>query len=215
MLRAMIPVMEQHFNIKIDDDAIITAVKSSKRYITGRQLPDKAISVLDTAAARVALSQNAQPAKLDQLHAKLHNLGLELQILQDEQKQNPIHNDRIKNIESEIQQLNTEIEATRSQWQHELETLNKINELQSELSKLQDKENDEASNLTHNNNDSDSKPQIQSKHSKKSLDEQIQQYQDIIKKQEDEIIELLTKVKISSHLNIMVNSNCVEDYIFS
>lgn len=133
MLRAMIPVMEQHFNIKIDDDAIITAVKSSKRYITGRQLPDKAISVLDTAAARVALSQNAQPAKLDQLHAKLHNLGLELQILQDEQKQNPIHNDRIKNIESEIQQLNTEIEATRSQWQHELETLNKINELQTDV----------------------------------------------------------------------------------
>lgn len=133
MLRAMIPVMEQHFNIKIDDDAIITAVKSSKRYITGRQLPDKAISVLDTAAARVALSQNAQPAKLDQLHAKLHNLGLELQILQDEQKQNPIHNDRIKNIESEIQQLNTEIEATRSQWQHELDTLNKINELQTDV----------------------------------------------------------------------------------
>lgn len=133
MLRAMIPVMEQHFNIKIDDDAIITAVKSSKRYITGRQLPDKAISVLDTAAARVALSQNAQPAKLDQLHAKLHNLGLELQILQDEQKQNPVHNDRIKNIESEIQQLNTEIEATQSQWQHELETLNKINELQTDV----------------------------------------------------------------------------------
>lgn len=133
MLRAMIPVMEQHFNIKIDDDAIITAVKSSKRYITGRQLPDKAISVLDTAAARVALSQNAQPAKLDQLHAKLHNLGLELQILQDEQKQNPIHNDRIKNIESEIQQLNTEIEATQSQWQHELDTLNKINELQTDV----------------------------------------------------------------------------------
>ncbi len=51
MLRAMLPVMANHFNLNIDDEAIITAVHSSHRYISGRQLPDKAISVLDTAAA--------------------------------------------------------------------------------------------------------------------------------------------------------------------
>src|SRR5690606_37838264 len=69
MLRAMIPVMTQHFQLHIDDEAIIAAVRNSHRYISGRQLPDKAISVLDTAAARVALSQNSQPVKLDQLQA--------------------------------------------------------------------------------------------------------------------------------------------------
>ncbi len=58
----------------------LLAVHSSHRYITGRQLPDKAISVLDTASARVALTQNAQPVKFDQLQAQLHNLKLELAI---------------------------------------------------------------------------------------------------------------------------------------
>ena len=77
MLRAMIPVMTQHFQLHIDDEAIIAAVRNSHRYISGRQLPDKAISVLDTAAARVALSQNSQPVKLDQLQAQLHNSQLE------------------------------------------------------------------------------------------------------------------------------------------
>ncbi len=57
MLRAMLPVMANHFNLNIDDEAIVTAVHSSHRYISGRQLPDKAISVLDTAAARVALTR--------------------------------------------------------------------------------------------------------------------------------------------------------------
>src|SRR5690606_8801861 len=81
MLRAMIPVMTQHFQLQIDDEAITAAVRNSHRYINGRQLPDKAISVLDTAAARVGLSQNAQPAKLDQLQAQLHNFRLEHEIL--------------------------------------------------------------------------------------------------------------------------------------
>ncbi|TQR72827.1 ATP-dependent Clp protease ATP-binding subunit [Acinetobacter sp. RF14B] len=75
MLRAMVPVMSQHFKIKIDDDAIRTAVHASHRYITGRQLPDKAISVLDTAAARVAFEQ-----EIDQVHKQWQQ---ELQIIQE------------------------------------------------------------------------------------------------------------------------------------
>lgn len=81
MLRAMIPVMQNHFNLSIDDQAIITAVQASHRYISGRQLPDKAVSVLDTASARVALTQNAQPVILDQLKAQHHNLKLDSNLL--------------------------------------------------------------------------------------------------------------------------------------
>ncbi|WP_312514125.1 type VI secretion system ATPase TssH [Massilia sp.] len=65
MLRAMAPLMEQHFNVRIYDDAITEAVRLSHRYISGRQLPDKAISVLDTACAKVALGQSATPALLE------------------------------------------------------------------------------------------------------------------------------------------------------
>ena len=65
MLRAMAPLMEQHFDVRIYDDAITEAVRLSHRYISGRQLPDKAISVLDTACAKVALGQSATPALLE------------------------------------------------------------------------------------------------------------------------------------------------------
>lgn len=105
MLRAMIPVMANHFNLQIDDEAIVTAVHSSHRYISGRQLPDKAVSVLDTAAARVALTQNAQPVKLDQLIAQLHNLNLELQILEDEHRQSQMHHERLETLRTQIADL--------------------------------------------------------------------------------------------------------------
>lgn len=129
MLRAMIPVMQAHFNLQIDDQAIITAVQASHRYISGRQLPDKAISVLDTAAARVALTHNAQPVKLDQLKAQLHNLTLEQQILQNEHRQIPIHHERLDELEQCLVRLQQEIQETEDQWQAELKLVKNIQRL--------------------------------------------------------------------------------------
>ncbi|TCB50764.1 type VI secretion system ATPase TssH [Acinetobacter sp. ANC 4779] len=130
MLRAMIPVMAKHFNLQIDDEAIVTAVHSSHRYISGRQLPDKAISVLDTAAARVALTQNAQPVKLDQLEAQLYNLQLEHDILENENKNLPIHHERLETLRQKIKLLESEIIATEQQWQSELKLVEKIQVLE-------------------------------------------------------------------------------------
>ncbi|HCW4121460.1 TPA: AAA family ATPase, partial [Acinetobacter baumannii] len=132
MLRAMIPVMQKHFNLQIDDEAIVTAVHASHRYISGRQLPDKAVSVLDTAAARVALTQNAQPVKLDQLKAQEHNLKLEQQILENEHRQIPIHHERLENLKSQLESLQSEIQETQEQWQKELELVRKIQELEAQ-----------------------------------------------------------------------------------
>ncbi|MEG1118437.1 MAG: AAA family ATPase, partial [Janthinobacterium sp.] len=70
MLRAMAPLMERHFGIRVRDAAIVEAVRLSHRYISGRQLPDKAISVLDTACAKVALGQRATPAQLENAHRR-------------------------------------------------------------------------------------------------------------------------------------------------
>ncbi|RKG46595.1 type VI secretion system ATPase TssH [Acinetobacter cumulans] len=130
MLRAMIPVMAQHFNLQIDDEAIVTAVHASHRYITGRQLPDKAISVLDTAAARVALTQNAQPVKLDQLLAKQHNLNLELSILENEHKNIPIHHERLDALKAQLSLLASEIEQVKTQWMQELQWVREIQQLE-------------------------------------------------------------------------------------
>ena len=130
MLRAMIPVMANHFSLHIDDEAIVTAVHSSHRYISGRQLPDKAISVLDTAAARVALTQNAQPVKLDQLNAQLHNFNLELSLLENEHRQNPVHQERLETLKNNIKILQNDIDQTTTQWKKELNIVDQIKALQ-------------------------------------------------------------------------------------
>ncbi|WP_312602778.1 type VI secretion system ATPase TssH [Acinetobacter schindleri] len=130
MLRGMIPVMAQHFNLQIDDEAIIAAVHASHRYISGRQLPDKAISVLDTAAARVALTQNAQPAQLDQLQAQLHNLELEHKLLTQENQNLPIHHTRLNELSVKTAAIKQSIQCLEHQWQHELHIVQQIREFQ-------------------------------------------------------------------------------------
>ncbi|RZG66888.1 type VI secretion system ATPase TssH [Acinetobacter bouvetii] len=132
MLRAMIPVMANHFNLQIDDEAIVNAVHASHRYITGRQLPDKAISVLDTAAARVALTQNAVPVQLDQLYAQLHNLKVQQNILIQENKNMPIHHERLDKLAKTITSLNEEIAQMELKWKQELGLVQQIHRLQQE-----------------------------------------------------------------------------------
>jgi type VI secretion system protein VasG len=77
MLRGMAPLMERHFGVRILDEAISAAARLSHRYITGRQLPDKAVSVLDTACARVALGRSATPALIDDARHRLTRLRTE------------------------------------------------------------------------------------------------------------------------------------------
>ena len=132
MLRAVVPVMMKHFNLQIDDEAIMTAVHSSHRYIIGRQLPDKAISILDTATARVALTQNTMPVKLAQMFAQLHNLNLEYQLLANENKNLPIHHERLALLQTNIESLEKTIVDVETQWKLELKLVQNIQQLQLE-----------------------------------------------------------------------------------
>ncbi|TCB33234.1 AAA family ATPase [Acinetobacter sp. ANC 4635] len=92
----------------------------------------RAIRLLDTAAARVALTQNAQPVKLDQLQAQRYNLNLEQQILQQEQQHQPQHSERIQQLEQQLSELDVEIAATTQQWQKELALVQQIQALQAQ-----------------------------------------------------------------------------------
>ncbi|MTV40794.1 type VI secretion system ATPase TssH [Duganella radicis] len=85
MLRGMAPLMEKHFGVRVYDEAITEAVRLSHRYIMGRQLPDKAISVLDTACAKVALGQNATPARIESLARQIERIDAEAAALEREQ----------------------------------------------------------------------------------------------------------------------------------
>ncbi|MCH8180941.1 MAG: type VI secretion system ATPase TssH [Proteobacteria bacterium] len=84
MLRAMAPVMAQHFGVSLLDEAITEAVRLSARYIAERQLPDKAVSLLDTACARVALGQGSTPARIEDGHRWLAQIDAESRALQAE-----------------------------------------------------------------------------------------------------------------------------------
>lgn len=84
MLRGMVETLEKHHGVEIVDEAVREAVKLSHRYITGRQLPDKAISVLDTACARVAIGQNSLPAELESVARDIASNENEMRVLRHE-----------------------------------------------------------------------------------------------------------------------------------
>ncbi|OCA52983.1 type VI secretion system ATPase TssH [Photorhabdus namnaonensis] len=81
MLRAMTPAMEKHHSVKVLAEAVTEAVTLANRYITGRQLPDKSVSLLDSACARVAVSQTDEPAPIEDLRAMLTNIAAEQEAL--------------------------------------------------------------------------------------------------------------------------------------
>ncbi|MGJ8582442.1 MAG: AAA family ATPase, partial [Psychromonas sp.] len=86
MMRGLLPVMANHHQVLISDKALEASVSLSKRYINGRQLPDKAVSLLDTACARVAMSQASTPGQVEALQRKEEQLAVQIKLLKNEQK---------------------------------------------------------------------------------------------------------------------------------
>src|SRR5690606_20494142 len=105
MLRGVGQAMAAHHKVRILDEAITEAVKLSSRFIPGRQLPDKAVSVLDTACAKIAIGQNATPARLEDARRRLDILGTERAQLDKEQASGSDHGKRLAEIEAETTAL--------------------------------------------------------------------------------------------------------------
>ncbi|CAA2103476.1 type VI secretion system ATPase TssH [Variovorax paradoxus] len=105
MLRGMVETLEKHHGVEIVDDAVREAVKLSHRYITGRQLPDKAISVLDTACARVAIGQNGLPAELESAARDIASAESELRVLRHEAATGGDHQDAIAALTTRLDTL--------------------------------------------------------------------------------------------------------------
>jgi type VI secretion system protein VasG len=108
MLRGMVGTLETHHGVEIVDDAVREAVKLSHRYISGRQLPDKAISVLDTACARVAIGQNGVPPELEDLNRDIATGENQLRIYRREAATGRDHADAISRLEQDIVGRNEE-----------------------------------------------------------------------------------------------------------
>ena len=119
MLRAMAPLMEAHFGVRIYDEAIVEAVRLSHRYISGRQLPDKAVSVLDTACAKVALGQKATPAVLEDCTRRVEHLDARIQALVREESAGAMHAAALAALRAERAQALEDQERLRARWDAE------------------------------------------------------------------------------------------------
>ncbi|MBE4598990.1 type VI secretion system ATPase TssH [Vibrio navarrensis] len=133
MLRGLLNVMEHHHGVHITAEALKAAVTLSDRYISGRQLPDKAVSVLDTACSRVALSQNAVPGALDQKRKQRQMAENQLNQLLNEQSFGQSHHQLIGELEVKISALHDDIAQLESVWQRENEAVSAAKALRAEI----------------------------------------------------------------------------------
>lgn len=117
MMRALKGMLERHHKVRILDEALAAAIKLSARYIPTRQLPDKAVSVLDTACAKVALSQNTEPAALEFLRHREQNLQIELNALQQEENAGFSHDEELQQVQQQLERCHSEREALQERWE--------------------------------------------------------------------------------------------------
>ncbi len=133
MLRGVADTMEKHHKVRVLDEAIDAAVRLSNRYLAGRQLPDKAVSLLDTACARVKISQNSTPAAIEDITRRLEALDVELNVLRREQKIGVDHADTIAALEEETANLTSELANFQDKFTREKALVEKLDRMRSEL----------------------------------------------------------------------------------
>lgn len=139
MLRGVAAKLEQHHGVQVLDAAIHEAVKLSHRYISGRQLPDKAISVLDTACARVALGQHDVPPPLESLRHRQNSLKDEVERLRREQATGLDHRERITLLESESSSNVQAIRELETRWSEERVAVRELLDTRRELLDLSER----------------------------------------------------------------------------
>jgi len=139
MLRGIAAKLEQHHRVQVLDSAIQDAVKLSHRYISGRQLPDKAISILDTACARVALAQHDVPPPLEHLRHRQHSLNEELERLRREQATGQDHRERITGLEAELRINQDAMRELEARWSEEREAVRELLDTRQELLALSER----------------------------------------------------------------------------
>jgi len=140
MMRAIAPFLEHHHNVMITDDALFDAVHLSHRYLTGRQLPDKSVSVLDTACARVAIGLNTSPSAVEEATRDIGRIDREMKILQREELIGHEHVERLRSLAAEKEAAQTRLDDLTQKWQKEMEIANRVIDVQKEIQEIHEKD---------------------------------------------------------------------------
>lgn len=133
MMRGIADKMEEHHNVRILDEAIVECVKLSHRYITGRQLPDKSVSVLDTACAKVAIGQGSIPAPIEDATRRIQNLTLEIDSLEREQVTGADHDARLEELKADRAKTEEELAKFSEQFEKEKALVEQIKNVRTKL----------------------------------------------------------------------------------
>lgn len=131
ILRGLKERYENHHKVRIKDEAIIAAVELSNRYITERFLPDKAIDLMDEAAAKLRMERDSVPEELDEISRKLKQLEIEREAIKRE-KDEP----KLQQLNKEIAELKEQETSYKAKWQSEKELVNKIQQNKQEIEQL-------------------------------------------------------------------------------
>ena len=131
ILRGLKERYENHHKVRIKDEAIISAVELSHRYITSRHLPDKAIDLVDEAASRLRLEMNSVPEELDTLDRRIRQLEIEREAIRREGDK-----ERIKRLDGEISELKESASQMRSKWEQERDLLRQIQQNKEHIEQL-------------------------------------------------------------------------------
>jgi len=135
MMRGIVPILENHHQVMIRDESIVEAVQLSRRYLTSRQLPDKSISVLDTACAKVAISMATEPKAIESINKKLNRIENEINQLLKENRLGSDHQSQIDSLLSEKTILCKDNEELKTQWEQEKIIVEQILALRKALTK--------------------------------------------------------------------------------
>ncbi len=133
MMRGIVGALEKHHKVRILDEGVGAAVRLSHRYLAGRQLPDKAVSVLDTACARLALGQNATPSAIEDLTRQLDDLEVQERILRRESATGADHSERIEEVLRQKESLTEMLGQLKTKWERAKTLVAEIRDVRSQL----------------------------------------------------------------------------------
>jgi len=136
MMRAVAPFLEKHHKVMIDSGAVRDAVRLSHRYISGRQLPDKSVSVLDTACARVAIGMTTSPAPVEEATRRISQIEREHKVLERESLIGQDHAERMAVLVDEKAATESRLDLLKAKWQSEMDVASKVLEMRGEIQDL-------------------------------------------------------------------------------
>ena len=134
ILRGIKEKYEVHHGVKISDRALVAAAQLSHRYITDRFLPDKAIDLIDEAAARIKMEIDSMPQEIDELSRSIARLEIEKHALEKDQSKEA--KERLQKIQEELANLNEKLNTLKARWEKEKEIITKIKKIKEELDEL-------------------------------------------------------------------------------